>query len=410
MRKVSLIVFLLLVALIPLNIGKHFLLPSSYVLGLSVDYLVPTLYLQDILAFILLPLGVLGAKRSINQRETQLMLLFLIAVFLSSLISLRFVSSFTSFVRLFLYAGVFFYTSAFFDFDKHSRTFFMVLGISIASVSLLGILQFLKQGAVFNNYLVFGEQPYAASIPGVVLENVFGHTMVGAYGLFRHPNTFAGFLCVTLLLILPFVKRFKFLSVPLVLGVVSLCLTFSYVSYTVFIVGLVFLLFIYCFSWPNNVARKLLATFFMLFISYYSLFLPLLHNTTTPSLYRRENLLSAAYTIIKHNPLFGVGFNNFTAVVDHYYLQQIDYRFTQPVHNIFILIFAESGVFAFILFMALTLVLAKQLVYSNKKTFLVLPFLAVVVLGSFDHYLVTSQQGLLFLMLVFGLTSSRQFT
>ena len=50
----SMLIFLAIVALIPVNLGKHFLLNSSYVSGLAVDYLIPTLYVQDILAALLL--------------------------------------------------------------------------------------------------------------------------------------------------------------------------------------------------------------------------------------------------------------------------------------------------------------------------------------------------------------------
>src|SRR3989304_6764950 len=46
--------FYLIVFLIPANLGKHFILPQSYVSGYLVDYLIPTLYLTDILIILLL--------------------------------------------------------------------------------------------------------------------------------------------------------------------------------------------------------------------------------------------------------------------------------------------------------------------------------------------------------------------
>jgi len=46
--------FYLIVFLIPSNLGKHFILPQSYVSGYLVDYLIPTLYLSDILIVLLL--------------------------------------------------------------------------------------------------------------------------------------------------------------------------------------------------------------------------------------------------------------------------------------------------------------------------------------------------------------------
>ena len=56
--------------------------------------------------------------------------------------------------------------------------------------------------------------------------------------------------------------------------------------------------------------------------------------------------------MIKDNFLFGVGLNNFTVFVDKYNYDSSDIRFSQPVHNIFLLIFSESGVFAFLLILS----------------------------------------------------------
>ena len=46
--------FYLIVFLIPLNLAKHFPLASSYVSGNLVDYLIPAIYLTDILIILLL--------------------------------------------------------------------------------------------------------------------------------------------------------------------------------------------------------------------------------------------------------------------------------------------------------------------------------------------------------------------
>ncbi|MEA3355691.1 MAG: hypothetical protein U9Q63_04395, partial [Patescibacteria group bacterium] len=46
--------FYLIIFLIPCNLSKHFILPSSYVNGILVDYLIPSIYFTDILIIILL--------------------------------------------------------------------------------------------------------------------------------------------------------------------------------------------------------------------------------------------------------------------------------------------------------------------------------------------------------------------
>ena len=39
--------------LLPTQLGKHFFLPFSYILGVRVDYLAPTVYLTDIIILLL---------------------------------------------------------------------------------------------------------------------------------------------------------------------------------------------------------------------------------------------------------------------------------------------------------------------------------------------------------------------
>src|SRR5680860_1754307 len=50
----SLFFFYLLILFLPTQVGKHFWLQSSFVYGLRIDYLSPTLYLTDILILIIL--------------------------------------------------------------------------------------------------------------------------------------------------------------------------------------------------------------------------------------------------------------------------------------------------------------------------------------------------------------------
>ncbi|MBU1133169.1 O-antigen ligase family protein, partial [Patescibacteria group bacterium] len=139
------------------------------------------------------------------------------------------------------------------------------------------------------------------------------------------------------------------------------------------------------------------------------LFLPVLGEnfpslTKYPSFYRRSNLLSATYKIADLNPLFGVGANNFTILVDRFMPKSPDLRFTQPVHNIFILIFTESGIFAFLSFVALLYQGTKR---SLKPRFFVIPLVSLIqilLLGSLDHYLYTAHQTQLLFWIILGLS------
>ncbi len=60
------ILFLILLAFLPVQLGRHFWPKWSYVMGLRIDYLSPTIYLTDILVFLILFLWLvesLGVKQ-----------------------------------------------------------------------------------------------------------------------------------------------------------------------------------------------------------------------------------------------------------------------------------------------------------------------------------------------------------
>ena len=109
--------------------------------------------------------------------------------------------------------------------------------------------------------------------------------------------------------------------------------------------------------------------------------------------------------MIRENFLFGVGLNNFTVRVEDYLPPSQVLRFIQPVHNIFVLILSEAGVFAFITFLALLvfvlLILLKQ--PFGIPAVLFVTILQFFIMGSFDHYLLTIQQTQLLFWLTVGL-------
>lgn len=111
---------------------------------------------------------------------------------------------------------------------------------------------------------------------------------------------------------------------------------------------------------------------------------------------------------------FGVGLGNF---VHHYMgsLPGLAPHLYQPVHNIFILIASEIGILGLIAFVLFLLSLARKSVmrffmHSNfERLFLyvlILNFLFLILIGMYDHYFWTLQQGSLMLWISLGLLAS----
>jgi len=398
---ISKCLFYLLIFFLPLNLGRHFILRDSFVSGLLVDYLIPTIYIQD--GLILLILGaslfekrkgfsVEKLKEFLNRREIQLGLLFMFSVFLSVLSGVRPPPSFFAFLRLLLYFLFFIYVVLNLEFKEVFPRIISIMSFGVIFLGFLAVLQFARQGSVFDNYLVLGEQPYSISTPQVTRERFLGFYKIPAYGLFRHPNIFGGFLAVVLVWVLSRIKDGKLYVVSFILGFIGLVLTLSLSSWIVFLLGALSLYY-----------KKILISlpWLVICVFVFSLFLLDFSGLQNRSLGRRARFLDAAFGIIKERPLFGVGYNNVTVVMENYLKYVNEVRFLQPVHNIFVLVFSESGVFAFLFFVSLFYF---SLIKSLPRKLVFISLVQMAILGCFDHYFVTIHQTQILFWLALGLS------
>jgi len=106
--------------------------------------------------------------------------------------------------------------------------------------------------------------------------------------------------------------------------------------------------------------------------------------------------------MFKERPVTGVGLNNFTVVMDQYGYIPATTRFLQPVHNIYLLILAETGLTGLLGFAYL---IWKGPFWRNKAG----PYCLLFFLGLFDHWPLTLQTGLLLWpVLMLSRSQSRQ--
>jgi hypothetical protein len=393
--------FYLIVFLIPLNLGKHFIFNWSYSSGILIDYLIPTVFVTDLLILLLLIWWVVGLKRSDGERLLSLLndwgirflALFFFAVFLSVLGAQSFPPSFYAFLKMLLYAGLFLYVIDNFDLKKDFTRMVQITAVSVFLLGILAGLQWSRQGSVFNNYLFFGEQPYSFSTYNVVRKDFFGETRVPAYGLFRHPNTFGGFLAITLIWMLVLIPEKRFVIMAFVPGALALFFTLSLTAWTAFVFALFCVFTFRFFRDKGKYAALALTSVFVITSLLLPLFPEIKGVSEHPSFFRRSGLLSSGEAVIRQNFLFGVGLNNNTVISD-------ELHFIQPIHNVFVLVFAESGVFAFVFFVLFML-------FALKKAFpyplLLITLIQILLLMSFDHYFYTINQTQILFWLTLGM-------
>lgn len=406
--KLHKLCFYLVVFLLPINLGKHFIFKWSYVGGILVDYLIPTLFVVDIALVFLAVLWLWdfnNFKRIFRHSIFKLSLVFLLTAGLSVISAYRREPALYALLRLILYFMFFFYVTIDFDFKEDFRIVLNILGFWVFFLSLLGALQWLKQGSVFNNYYILGEQPYTASTKGIGVENVLASSKIPPYGLFRHPNIFGGFLSITLFWFIVFYDRAKkWMKYLIPLGTLVLFLTLSLTAIFSFVYAVVCSGFLKMFRAHKMIGVALILTSaLVIVVGSIAMFgfgnLPVNHSNT--SFYRRVNLQSASIEVMKRRFLFGAGLNNAVISIDTFYKPVREIRFIQPVHNIFLLVFAETGVFGFLSFLSILLYVLYVVIKRRNYLFLI-SLLQILIIGSFDHYFLTIHQTLLLFLLTLG--------
>ncbi len=393
-HRINYVVALVTLLLTPSNLGLHFVTEDAYINGMLVDYLIPTLYLQEILIAVFLIINIGVIKQQLKKADSYL-IWFLFSLFISSLLSAFLLASLTMALKIFLYALFGSVLFAVFQKKEAARIIVNALGISVFFLSLLGIAQWFSQSSIFNNYLVLGEQPYTASTSGVNTEYFFGVRKVPSYGTFLHPNIFGGYLSLALIVLIANLREKKILGLPIVLGITALFFTLSYFSWVSFLIGLVMLAALL------SSKKVLLKTTLLVVItiSLVALYLPLVASladghldklTQSPSFYRRADLMNSSYELVKDSPLYGSGLGTASAYIETYLPTPHDLRLSQPPHNIFVLLFQEAGIFTVVFFV---LLFVKKTFAAEERNKIALILLAqLLFLGSFDHYLITMPQ------------------
>lgn len=411
LNKLHKSLFFLLVLLLPINLAKHFIFGWSYVNGMLIDYLIPSIYLTDTVFICLIAVWDIDLiiTRPKYKFLTNVWPLFLV-LFLF-LVSLSFnVNSYPSLYKMIKYYEmlfIFLYTALNFSFKFDFDKFTLLLSFSVLFQSTLGFIQWVRRGSLFNNYLFFGEQPYNFKTPGVNFENFFGVSVIPPYGTFPHPNILAGFLSISLVVLLFYILTRKTTTIHVCAffyGLLVLFLTLSLASWISLGFGIILILL-------HKLLGKKVFVFGLSLILLTNLAIVSLAGRDSfsflSSVYRRTDLTKVSIRMVLDKPLFGVGLNTFTVNLNNYGGVRGVVKFVQPVHNIYLLVASESGVASLALFLLFIFLLIKRVHGANQGIFLPEVLLTqLLLLGTFDHYLLTLQQGMLLFWLTLGLLFS----
>ena len=114
----------------------------------------------------------------------------------------------------------------------------------------------------------------------------------------------------------------------------------------------------------------------------------------------RVQYLKMAIDMIKDHPWFGIGFNNFQLYENPIQPGYPGHYFFSKVHNIYLLIGAETGLIGGALFLLFILAILKkawrglsQNAFLQEKIFLLSVFCGLIFIGACDFYLLSTPHG-----------------
>jgi O-antigen ligase len=396
----------LLLLILPSQLGRHFWPPEAYLFGLRVDYLSPTLYLQDLLIFLLLIFSVKKLFQTIVSEKKHLIGvgLYGLIVFLNLFFSPTPIVSIFSWLRLteLVFLGWFI--------SQRARLVFSLLGrflpVILTLEALLGLGQVLRQSSLGGLFWLLGERTFTIFTPGIARGAWRGEVFLRPYGTFSHPNSLAGFVLVALILLLGKGVSTRGEKIAAVLGFGLLLLAFSRAAWlAAFVLGVIFLV--------SQLKAGLKKNFPFPRLPYLAigLALPLLtyffSQTTidSTSFSVRRELAEFALSEIRSSPMVGLGAGRFVISLSQNRPVWQWLYWLQPVHNIFLLMAAETGflglaVFVFWFFGGLFRLLNETKGSARAVLFAIG---AILLTGLFDHYWLTLIQNQLLLAITLGL-------
>ncbi|MFH1745130.1 MAG: O-antigen ligase family protein [bacterium] len=320
-----------------------------------------------------------------------------------------------AYARFLLGVGVFWLISKA-KFDNFKMTFSFLSGIFVSAV--FGIWQFLSQETLASKW--FGLAAHSASDMGAsVIEVAAGGRWLRAYGFLDHPNMLGGLIAVGLLFAIAELFKNKnnknnkndlFLLAIISVFLVALFFTFSRATFLGFFTCLAIIIFLMIIKHDllgQKIALRILllsvTVFFIFGNIYQDIFSARVEVETRlelKSVSDRKEETKIAWNIFRDNKFFGVGLANYGFAVKEKLGDERSYADYQPVHNVYLLVLAETGLIGFMFFIwILSYIFIKQC----RRGYLQISLLVLIlIMFMFDHWWWSLHFGIFLFWFVLG--------
>ncbi len=397
--SVALLVFIFSLFL-PTQFGKHFFLNFSYLSGIRIDYLAPTIYFIDILS---LPLILVVLSKYIHQLGHIRMWILKNKLIVSSviiLVAFNFIFSLSkpiwlyNFVRLIQFAFLFLFFREYGNKKNIYSSVVWGLFLGACLELVLSLLQLSLRHSLQGGWYYLGERYFTIFTPGIAKAYFMGKEFLRPYGTFSHPNSLGGFYLLVYAFILTQKKINNITLKRALLFLTSALVLISFSRTAIAVYALINLLYFL----RNGVSCK---TCFLakITVAFFLILFTLGISGDLNSFQKRTDFFEKSLSIIAQKPFSGTGMGAYL-IAQHNYPQKFSTFFEQPVHNIFLLAVAQLGIPLMFIFIVLII---KSFKACIRHIHIILPLLVVLLTGSVDHYWITLQQNVLVLAIIFGI-------
>lgn len=380
---------------LPTQLGKHFFVDFSYINGIRIDYLAPTLHVTDILAIILIILHAPLLLQLLKKRPV---------LYAAGIIALTVIFSQSPWlgvyrlVKCIEWLGIF---AIFSHIRRKDASVFKGLIISFFAGTIMelstALLQLAYKQSMQGIFYWLGERRLSLTTPDVAIATIGGPLFLRPYATFSHPNSMGGFylLLYFFILVVPAFRVFP--RVRSVTAFLAMLLVFLSFSKTVIAVFVLLNIFIFIDVILKGKCRFCGVTRFIILIVIAGVFS--MSQGDPYTIDKRITLIDNALDMIMKHPILGVGLGNYLLEQSKYTNHYTSF-FVQPVHNIVLLFFAELGILGGGGLIALFYKYFMKLITHRSFQFC---FSVVFLTGMMDHYWFTLQQNFLLTAVVFGI-------
>ncbi len=395
-NDINRVIFLVFIFFLPTQLGKHFFPDYSYLNGVRVDYLSPTLYLTD---FLVIFLFLLNFKEVINFLKNKKVLIGLGLLLINVVLAKNQPVAFYQLIKIVEFLIVFFLSANLFKVIKE-KAFLIILFFSSGFQLFLAVLQLVYKQSIQGFFYWFGERMFNLSTPGIAKASIKGIEFLRPYGTFSHPNSMAGFFLLWYFFVLTNKRFNKYFVLKHLTLFIFTCLVFLSFSKVAILTYLILNTFYFILNTKTGCRIcRIVKVGTPAFLS-----LLFLQAVTDPlTIDKRIGLVKNSLEIIFKSPIFGVGIGNYL-VAQAPFASKYFLFFNQPVHNIFLLFAAETGILIGGIIIGFLIKPVCRIFKSNPYI-----IVAVFITGLLDHYWLTLPQNWLILALIYGSVSSSFF-